>query len=235
MQSDFRGLAGWTKNSFIDFPRTVSTVLFFSGCNLRCPYCHNCSFITDPEDISFQSGEIRDFLNKRIKVMDGVVFSGGEPTLHQSIIPLRKEIGDLGYRVKLDTNGLLPDMIEKFSPDYLAVDLKTDPQMYPFVLKAPYDDVPSRLNRSLSLVRQMKGQAEVRITVAPKIITREIILTMQNFLEGVEKVYLQPLNLRQDILDPSFFESQGQITADELKEFQQLLKPVVGSCFIRDE
>ncbi len=167
--------------------------------------------------------------------MDGVVFSGGEPTLHQSIIHLRKEIGDLGYRVKLDTNGLLPDMIEKFSPDYLAVDLKTDPQLYPSVLKAQYDDVPSRLNHSLSLVRQMKGQAEVRITVAPKIITREIILTMRDVLEGVERVYLQPLNLRQDILDPSFFESQGQITADELQEFQKMLKPVVGSCIIRNE
>lgn len=235
MRSDFRGLTGWTKNSFIDFPGTVSTVFFFSGCNLRCPYCHNCSFITAPEDLSCRSNDIWDFLIKRKKVIDGVVFSGGEPTLHKHIINLRKEIGDLGYRVMLDTNGLLPDVIEKFSPDYLAVDFKTAPHLYPSLLKATYDDVLSRLSRSLAIVRQMEALAEVRITVAPKIITRPILLTMRTMLEGVEKVYLQPLNLRQKILEPSFFELSPPITTDEIKEFKEILDPVVGSCIIRNE
>ena len=235
MRCNLDGLAGWIKNSFIDFPRTVSTVLFFSGCNLRCPYCHNCSLIISPDDMSVRSDEIGEFLEKRKKVIEGVVFSGGEPTLHPNIKEIINELHNIGYSTKLDTNGLLPDMIEEFSPDYLALDIKTDPKLYSEYFKAPYNDVEARLKKSLSIVRKMEEDAEVRITVAPKIINRDIILCLRDLLKGVEIVYLQPMDFSREVLIPSFFKSLNPVTSEEIRDFQELLKPVVGSCIIRNE
>ena len=233
MRCNLNGLAGWLKNSFIDFPRTVSTVLFFSGCNLRCPYCHNCSLIISPDDMSLRSDEIGKFLEKRKKVIEGVVFSGGEPTLHPNIKEIINEVKKIGYSTKLDTNGLLPDMIEEFSADYLALDIKTDPKLYTEYLKAPYNNVESRLRKSLSLVRKMGDKAEVRITIVPKIITRNIVIGLRDLLEGVSTVYLQPVDFKSEILIPSFFKDVNPYTTEEIKEFQEILKPVVGACIVR--
>lgn len=235
MRSDFKGLAGWIKNSFIDFPGTVSTVLFFSGCNLRCPYCHNPSFILSESDLSDKSEEIWEYLKKRRKIIDGVVISGGEPTLHPGITGLIKEIRSLGYKIKIDSNGLLPEVINEFSPDYLAIDYKTVPELYKKYLGAPFNDVATRLNKSLALVKKMGTNAEVRITVAPKIITREIIQNMLPLLEGVQLVYLQAADMKKEILDRSFFKDTNTITQSEMKEFQSMIMPLVGSCLIRDE
>lgn len=234
MRCNLGGVSGWIKNSFIDFPRTVSTVLFFSGCNLRCPYCYNYSLIKFPDDLSGLSNTIWDFLEKRKEVIEGVVFSGGEPTLHPNIKEIIEAIREIGYRVKLDTNGLLPDMIDKFSPDYLALDVKTDPKLYSHYLKTHYDDIESRLKEALSIVKKMDSDAEVRITVAPKIITREIIMVLRDLLRGVGRVYLQPVDLTRGVLDQSFFKLLKPASREEIEEFQQLLEPVVGSCVIRE-
>ena len=185
--------------------------------------------------MSVRSDEIGEFLEKRKKVIEGVVFSGGEPTLHPNIKEIINELHNIGYSTKLDTNGLLPDMIEEFSPDYLALDIKTDPKLYSEYFKAPYNDVEARLKKSLSIVRKMEEDAEVRITVAPKIINRDIILCLRDLLKGVEIVYLQPMDFSREVLIPSFFKSLNPVTSEEIRDFQESLKPVVGSCIIRDE
>lgn len=181
------------------------------------------------------SSEIWDFLEKRKNLIEGVVFTGGEPTLHPNINNLIEELHSLGYRVLLDTNGLLPEMIEEFSPDYLALDVKTLPQLYTSLLKAPYEDVDTRLKHSLDILKSMGDNAEVRITVAPDIITEDVICNLRPLLDGVQKVFLQPANLRQEILDPSFFPSSSPIPMNEINYFQELLSSVVGSCTIRNE
>ncbi len=235
MRSNFIGLSGWIKNSFIDFPGTVSTVLFFSGCNLRCPYCHNPSFILLKNDISDKSDEIRDFLQQRRKILDGVVITGGEPTLHPNIKELIKEIRSLGYKIKVDTNGLLPNKIEDFSPDYLAVDFKTTPKLYNKLLGVTFNDISERLKKSLSIVKNMGKNAEVRITVAPKIISKEIIQDMIPLIKGVSLVNLQPVNMNKEMLDPPFFTGTNAIQPEELQEYKEMISPHVGSCIIRNK
>jgi pyruvate formate lyase activating enzyme len=167
--------------------------------------------------------------------MEGVVFSGGEPTLHPHIKTLIEEIRALQYRVMLDTNGLLPEMIEIFSPDYLAVDIKTEPKLYKALLKAPFDDAATRLKQSIALVKKMEDNAEVRITVAPKIVTEEVICNLRPLLDGVQKVFLQPVKLQQEILDHDFFPSESPVPMKEIKYFQELLSSVVGTCTIRNQ
>lgn len=234
MRNSLKGVAAWLKNSFIDFPGTVSTVLFFSGCNLRCPYCHNGELITNPPDLSDQTEMIWDFLQKRRNLIDGIVLSGGEPTLHPHLKDAIEEFHAMGYQVMLNTNGLLPKVIESFNVDYLAVDIKTIPQLYKPLLHASYDDIPTRLDQSLSLVRKMKDCAEVRITLAPEIITKKNISILKGMLQGVHKVILQPLNTKNGVLDASFFESLPMITQEQIHDFQEIIRPVVGSCTIRE-
>ncbi len=234
MRTDFRGLTSWLKNSFIDYPGTVATVLFFSGCNLRCPYCHNGSLITSPEDLSHMSDTIWDFLEQRKTTMEGAVFSGGEPTLHPHLVENIKEIRSLGYRIKLDSNGLRPKIIQSFSPDYLALDIKTRPDLYPVLLKASHKEIKERLEQSIALVKKMGANAEIRITVAPKVITTSIIESCAHLIEGVERVYLQPANLRKELLDPNFFKDLSPLPSEEIKRFQEIITPYVGSCHIRN-
>ena len=209
--------------------------IFLNNCNLRCPYCHNPDFILSPEDKSDLSDQIWDFLEKRKNTVEGVVFSGGEPTLHEDLALLMREVREIGYTVKLDTNGLLPQIIRRCSPDYLALDIKTAPAAYTDFLKAPYKDIEERIGQSIAIVKKMGNDAEVRITVAPKIITREIISRLLPLLDGVAKVFLQPVSFRYEILDKDFFTDTEKIAKEEILQYQTMIRNAVGRCEVRDE
>jgi pyruvate formate lyase activating enzyme len=226
------GIAGWAKNSFIDFPGTVSTVLFFSGCNLRCPYCHNPGIVLgkSPEQISLQN--IVDFLAKRKGMIEGVVLSGGEPTCHDRIEDIAYELRKLDVKIKLDTNGMLPEKIKKINPDYLALDVKTTPENYRSFLNAGYEDIKKRLDASISKVKAMAENAEIRITIAPKIIDSKIIEDIGKMLLGVKKVFLQPMQTRVDLLDPTL-KKLPKITMDEIGKYKEVLLKFVERCEIR--
>lgn len=120
-------ISGIVKSSLLDYPGLISCVIFLPGCNYDCFYCHNRPLIQGSPDI-LNPREVFDFLQKRKGQLDGVVISGGEPTLHKDLIPLIAQIRLLGYKVKLDTNGSNPQIIaetlEKNLCDYYAVDYK---------------------------------------------------------------------------------------------------------------
>jgi pyruvate formate lyase activating enzyme len=232
MRTNSTGIAGWHKNSFIDFPGTVSTVLFFSGCNLRCPYCHNPGIVKAlPEDrVPFD--EIWNFLEKRRGIVDGVVLSGGEPTLHQSCADVAHDIQALGYKIKLDTNGLLPEKITEIAPDFLALDIKTIPENYSGYLKAPYNDVEARLKSSIATAIAMGNNAEIRITIAPELITSKIIEELSELLYGVNTVWLQPMHVNTPMLDPAM-KNKKMIPMNEIIEYRAILGKAVKNCRIR--
>jgi pyruvate formate lyase activating enzyme len=232
MRSRFTGVAGWQKNSFIDFPGTVSTVLFFSGCNLKCPYCHNPDIVKTGPHGGISPDDIWDFLEKRKGMIEGVVLSGGEPTLHACLADAVPAIKHLGFRVKLDTNGMLPGKITSLSPDYLALDVKTAPRLYRELLASPYDDTEQRLFRSVGIAREMGDAAEIRITVAPGIVDREIINEIGELVYGVKKVFLQPMQKKRDLLDPTIMERE-MVSASEIALYRDILSEFVGECVIR--
>ena len=120
--------AGIVKNSFVDFPGQIATVVFTSGCNFNCWYCHNRELIPRSEG-KIDESEVFDFLNSRKGMIDGVVVSGGEPTLHEEIYDFIKKIKNLGLKVKLDTKGTNPEVLGKLLGenllDYVAMDIKT--------------------------------------------------------------------------------------------------------------
>lgn len=225
------GICGWLKNSFIDFPGTVATVLFFKGCNLRCPYCHNPDLVrgTLPE-VNFN--EVTCWLEKRKGIIEGVVVSGGEPTLHETSLRMVVDrLRGMGMKIKLDTNGLNPSAIRNVSPDYCAMDLKTLPGRYGEL--GWRGAIPEKqLEESLSIVKSMGENGEVRITVAAPFISPGVIDRFKEMLEGFSRVFLQPVAVRQPLLDhergPGMVISPEMVTA-----FREKLAEAVGRCEIR--
>ena len=139
-------LGGLQKSSLIDFPGKVSCVLFFSGCNFDCPYCHNPDLVNGSgEPASFDEKSVHGFLEKRKGLLDGVVISGGEPTLQSDLVSLCEKVKRMGYSVKLDTNGSRPQALKRLIKDglldYIAMDIKTDPACYsPFTRGETHPD-----------------------------------------------------------------------------------------------
>jgi pyruvate formate lyase activating enzyme len=232
MRSSITGVAGWQKNSFIDFPGTVSTVLFFSGCNLACPYCHNPDIVRAGPGANVPSQELWGFLEKRKGLVDGVVLSGGEPTLHADLAQTVPALRAIGYRVKLDTNGMLPSVVKALSPDYLALDVKTAPRLYQKLLLSPYGDTRQRLEQSVGMVLGMGENAEVRVTAAPGIVDREIIREIGELVNGVKRVFLQPMRKKGNLLDPEIMKRK-MISEEEILVFRDIMAEFVGECKIR--
>jgi len=224
------GVVGWLKNSFIDFPGTVSTVLFFRGCNLRCPYCHNPQIVSDTLP-PIASSVIRDFLEKRAGYIEGVVLSGGEPTLHKNLPEIVDTIKSFGMGVKIDSNGLKPDIIRDCSPDYLALDVKTLPSRYN-ELQTKEANPEQHLLQSLGLVKSMGENAEVRITVAPTLIDECVVRELGRLLEGVASVFLQPLRTSSPMLDQSYVK-YPRIPEETLEQYRSILSHHVQCCTIR--
>ena len=223
-------IAGWNKLSFIDFPGTVAAVLFFGGCNLRCPWCHNPGIVLDRYpgiDVSV----VKEYLKKRRDFIEGVALSGGEPAIHAGLPGITDELRANKLKIKLDTNGLLPAMTERVRPDYLALDIKTIPSRYG-ELGCGYGDAEARLRRSVEIVKTMGKNAEIRITVAPRFVDGEVIAHLKKILSGVAKVFLQPYKNDGALLDPAFAKLEPY-TIEQIQEFRKVLEPVVGECVIR--
>lgn len=232
MSGGFKGISGWQKNSFIDFPGAVSTVLFFEGCNLRCPYCHNPDIVLRKlPQIPWTS--IQTFLDKRKGIVEGVVLSGGEPTLHAFLPDLVRELRKDGFLVKIDTNGANPEMIRKCKPDYLALDVKTDPLRYA-ELGCKDPEFYEKLQDTLNIVKSMGHAAEVRMTMASPFINEKVIYQIAEMLTGVKKVFLQPLKITGTHLDPSF-SSENVITPREVRNFRDIISLRVESCVVRGD
>ncbi|MGM0551903.1 MAG: anaerobic ribonucleoside-triphosphate reductase activating protein, partial [Bacteroidota bacterium] len=135
MMTQVSGLSfgGWQKQSFVDWPGQLSTVLFTSGCNLRCPYCHNATLLRGENLSVYPSEQVLSWLALNRQLLDAVVVSGGEPTLHKGLLPFFRNVKELGLKTKLDTNGthpaLLQQLIEQRLLDFVAMDIKAPLQL----------------------------------------------------------------------------------------------------------
>ena len=234
MRDDFSGIVGWQKNSFIDFPGTVATVLFFSGCNLRCPYCHNADLVLNHNLQPIDPDELQSFLISRKEHIAGVVFSGGEPTLHRNLAAACQRVKELGYKVKIDTNGLNPEALLPCQFDYLALDIKTDPLLYQTRLASPFFDTEERLKQSVALVKSMGTQAEIRITVVPELVTTKTIIKIGELINGCRIAYLQPLRQQTALLDPAY-NTITPCTPQQIAQFRNVLADFVEICAVRKQ
>ena len=223
-------ISGWQKSSFIDFPETVATVLFLSGCNLRCPYCHNPGIVLGQYEL-LPFDNIRKHIIKRTGIIEGAVISGGEPSIHHGLTELCAQLKAYGLKVKLDTNGLEPERLIVCNFDYIALDIKTSFKKYS-LLNTPYYDNSERLGQAVDIVKNMEENGEVRITAAPGIIDRDDIDSLCVELRGVNKVFIQQFDPTQQTLDPAY-QSTKPYNTDELEVWRNMFTDAGIDCHIR--
>jgi len=238
---------GLQKTTLIDYPGLVASTVFTHGCNLRCPYCHNPELVTGHPPAEFISREVFfTFLEKRKKVLDGVCITGGEPLLYDDLPEFIEQIRHYGLKVKLDTNGLLPDKLKSAKVDYIAMDLKTVPSKYGRLTSGILgvsgtknisadinNSISEKILESLDYLKHSKIEHETRTTWVPGINNLEDIPEMARLLKGVQRYYITPF--RPGVtLDP-LFSSKVPGTHINLKEVQQIFKKNGISALIRNE
>ncbi len=190
-------ITGHQQTSLIDFPGKIATVFFFAGCDLRCPYCHNSSLFEVNKESILSKEFVLSEIEKRSKFIDGVSFSGGEVTLYDEFIALLKEIKEkFRIDIKIDTNGLRPEFIEKALPylSHIAIDIKTTPDLYSKLgCKMSRDEVKEKLMKTKEILERSKGvKIEYRTTMYPPIVeSYERIYKMFEFIPENAEYYLQ--------------------------------------------
>jgi pyruvate formate lyase activating enzyme len=228
---------GLQKNTLIDYPGKIGCVLFFSGCNFSCPYCHNPELargrVPDAQKI-FEDRAI-DFLSRRRGLLEGVVISGGEACLSKDLKRICRSIKAMGYAVKLDTNGSRPKVLKALMDeglvDFVAMDVKAAPAAY-FPALRPTDR-PQDLEESIDLLLTAGIDTEFRTTCAAPIVDAAVIEAIARRIAGAQRYVLQPC-LPGHALDPTFFETHpNQPTREDLHLFQAIASPFVKTCTVR--
>jgi pyruvate formate lyase activating enzyme len=202
-------IRGLYKTSLVDFPGKISSVVFTGGCNLRCGYCHNPHMVLDSSSLEkIEEEDFFRFLSGRKNLIDGVTVTGGEPSLQPDLPEFLQRIKEMGFHVKLDTNGFSPSVIEDLLSrglvNYIALDVKSSPGKYASVTGTglPFDTV-------LQTIKTLKKSGidfELRTTCIPKMVTIEDIAEIGEATGMVKKYYLQQFVNTGILVDPSLQE-----------------------------
>lgn len=188
-------LGGFQKLTLIDYPGKIATTVFTIGCSFKCPFCHNPELVIKSEFLPWEGVEEEFFehLEKRKGKLDGVCITGGEPTIQPDIIEFIQKIKDMGYLVKLDTNGTNPDVLKKLYDlkllDFVATDIKNAPDRYDETvgLKANMEKV----KKSVAMIMESGVPYEFRTTVVPGIHTEKDFDAVADWIDGADAYYLQ--------------------------------------------
>ena len=230
-------IGGIQKSSLIDYPGRVSSVIFCSGCNFDCPYCHNPDLVTRHVSCPtcVDTNALYRFLNQRRGFLDGVVVSGGEPTLQPDLLDICRKIKEIGYPIKLDTNGSRPrvirNLIEANLVDYIAMDLKTDPVLYNAYIKS--DCRPDPIRESIELIMESGIDYEFRTTCVKPIVAIQTIERILQLIPGARLYALQRFR-QSKVLNPEFFQPGNfEFSDNEMLELKLLAEQSVEKCIIR--
>lgn len=225
---------GIYRTSLIDYPGAISAVVFTGGCNLRCKFCHNPDLALDSAELeSIPEADILSFLSTRKRLIDGVVISGGEPTLRSNLSGFCDSLKSLGFKVKLDTNGSAPavvaDLIGKKTVDYVALDMKTSPSKYPEVTASSisFDSVQA----TLDALRDSGIEYELRTTCVPDLVTMDDFVSIGSRIGRVKNYYLQQFRA-ENTLDGSL---SGVIPyrKEQMAEFRDFVATFSDRCELR--
>ncbi len=226
-------IAGVQKLTLLDFPGHIACTVFLSGCNLRCPFCHNASLVLSRPDApaGMDSEELLAFLQKRRGRLQGVCITGGEPTLYPDLPELLRQIHLLGYAVKLDTNGTNPDMLRAVLAeglaDYVAMDIKNSPSRYSETCGGV--DVLDKVKESAALLMQSGIDYEFRTTLVHPLHTREDLTAIGQWLAGAKRYFLQQFVDSGDLIGSGL----TPLTEEEMEALRQTVLPYINETTLR--
>ena len=227
-------LSGLQKLTLLDYPGKVACTVFTAGCNFRCPFCHNAGLVLPDrlfQDITEE--EIMAFLKKRAGILDGVAVTGGEPLLHKELPAFLRQVKDLGYLVKLDTNGSFPDRLEALLAeglvDRVAMDIKNSPDLYAKTAGIAHLDLAD-IERSKNLLLTGSVEVEFRTTVVKGLHSRESLIEAAKWIAGAKEYYLQQFKDSGDVIAISGLSAYDE---NEMHALADAVKPYVPGVQVR--
>lgn len=212
---------GMNKTTLLDYPGHVAATLFTGGCNMRCPFCQNSGLVLAPGDQpEISEREVLDFLEKRKGILEGVCITGGEPTLQADLGAFIRRVRELGYLVKLDTNGYRPQvlrqLLEEGLLDYVAMDIKASRERYGGASGLPQVELPL-IEESVQLLKNSRIPYEFRTTVVKGIHSPEEFTAIGQWLQGSRAYYLQNYRDSEQVMQPGF-EAYDRRELEEMRE-----------------
>ncbi|MCC6643387.1 anaerobic ribonucleoside-triphosphate reductase activating protein [Candidatus Peregrinibacteria bacterium] len=230
-------ITGLNKLTLLDFPGHLACIIFTGGCNVRCGYCHNAQFVLPEKIIELGKGiafeTVVNFLKNRQGKLDGVVICGGEPTVHPDLPKKLKAIKELGFKIKLDTNGFNPKMLEDCLRqgllDYIAMDIKDALPYRPELVGVTMD--AEKIRESIKVIRESGVNYEFRSTILPSKHDEEILGRMVQEIKGSKRWVLQKFRSQQ-ILSTAF-SKLPEFSPSDLQIFQKQFANMVEELSIR--
>ncbi len=226
-------IQGVQKLTLLDFPEKVACIVFTPGCNFRCPFCHNASLVTNiPDESEWNEEMFFEFLKKRQGMLEGVCVTGGEPLLQSGIEDFIRKVKELGFMVKLDTNGSFPEklktLVQKNLVDYVAMDIKNSQESYG--ITAGVDDrYMDAVRESVDFLKNGNLPFEFRTTVIKHFHTEEEFERIGKWISGAEKYYLQKFKNSGDLINNHI---QG-CADEEMEKFLEIVQKYVPNTQIR--
>ena len=229
-------IKGWQKTSLIDYSPFTASVIFVGGCTFKCGYCHNPELVMGYSDIpSIKQKEILDYLEKKKIWIDGVCITGGEPTIYKELPKFVSKIKQLGMKVKLDTNGTNPPIIEKLLRkklvDYVAMDIKNVLDKYHHVAGVPVET--DKIQQSIDLIKNSGIDHEFRTTVIPSLVGKKEIFQIGKWLKGSKKFVIQNFRATRPLIDNSLRELQSY-SKEDLEEMKDIASEYFEEVEVRD-
>jgi pyruvate formate lyase activating enzyme len=238
-------IGGLQKFSLLDYPEHISAIIFTQGCNFRCHFCYNPMLVWPPKvgrvkDIPAVSEEEKghtlvkeddlfQFLSERVGRLEAVVITGGEPTVHVDLLVFIKKIKNLGYLVKLDTNGTSPNMLAALVKhiDYVAMDLKAPLEKYDQVTGVEVDF--SNIQKSVKIIKESGLPYEFRTTIVPGLHEKGDINKMGEIIKGADVWYLQKFKSDVDLVDLNY-KGGSSFTDKDMEEMAEIGRKFVKKC-----
>ena len=232
-------IGGFQKNSLIDFPGTIACIVFIQGCNFICPYCHNPDLVVSPSKKAgglYDENEIFQFLEKRKGFLEGVVITGGEPTLQTDLLLFCEKIKQMGYKVKLDSNGTRPEtiagLLNNHLVDFISMDIKTSLENYHLVIPGKFDT--GKIKESIQLLIEKAPAYEFRTTCSRPFVNQEIMRDIGEMIKGASKYILQKCSRNVKVLAPDFLKADDNFLSDkEMLELKNVIDEYVVSSIVR--
>ena len=225
---------GLQKMTLVDYPGKVAAILFTGSCNFRCPFCQNASLVLHPDsEPAISDEEVFSYLRKRRGMLGGVVITGGEPTIHPDLLDYIARIKDLGYAVKLDTNGYRPDVLRKAVDggyaDYVAMDVKNSLSRYAETAGVPHL-FTSLIEESISFLLEGHVPYEFRTTVVKELHSDECFEEIGKICSGALSYFLQTYSDRGDIINPVFTST----SSEDMERYIKILRKTIENVSLRD-
>lgn len=225
---------GFEKFTLIDYPAKVACMVYTIGCNFRCPYCHNPELVDETVTTRIDEKEILDFLKGRTGMLDGLVITGGEPTVHgENLLSFMCEVKKLGFLVKLDSNGTNPEILKKAIDekivDYIAMDIKSPLSKYTETVGRAVN--VDNIKKSIEIIKESGIPYEFRTTIVKSMLTFGDIEQIGREIKGATNYYLQKF-IPTKTINPQFLK-KVTYSDEEFAILKKIMEKYVSSCDIR--